>query len=210
MLEVSPNRSDQDFEILDSYNVNWNLSLPFKKNEPWRVSQAYDERGGSHNGYTSFCFDFERSDLGSSEGVALVSAARGRVAIVCEDSPAQGERGNYINIKFQEGAFYGYLHIQQNSFRNFSFARVPQPHPGWLRPFVGIDQEVARLGDTSTPNNPHLHFGVSNIPDVTPGQKLGLVTLPVAFSNYYGLEGNNWSYVPLGVPKSGEVIMRKS
>lgn len=79
-----------------------------------------------------------------------------------------------------------------------------QNSPEWLRPFVGRDQEVAAVGDTETSNSPHLHFGASN------GGEAGLVTITIAFSDYWALEGNNWIHVPLGVPSLGQVVMRRN
>jgi concanavalin A-like lectin/glucanase superfamily protein len=207
LIQVSAvSRSDpMDGKAMDSYHVQWNLTLPFKLNETWEVKQGYDSQGGSHNGYASFCLDFIRSDLASSEGVILVSSAPGRVENVIEGNPQGSPNGNDVNFKFTKELTYGYLHIQQGSYSRFGFDPVPpQNKPEWLRPFVKRDIEVAAVGDTAAPGNPHLHFGTTALSNVSPG----LITIPVAFSNYWVLEGNTWVFVPLGTPLNGQVIMR--
>jgi hypothetical protein len=203
---ASNNRLDpNDGLLMGSYHIHWNLTLPFKKYEAWKVIQGYDDQAGSHNGFASFCLDFVRADLPSSEGVTLVSSAPGRVEYVVETLPSHNAgQANEITFKFAEGLFYGFLHIEQGSVMRFGFERsAAQNRPQWLRPFVDRDQEVAAVGDTGTPNNPHLHFGASN------GGEAGLVTIPIAFSDYWVLQGNNWIHVPLGIPSLGQVVMRR-
>lgn len=34
LINISNNRSNRDFRIVDSHNICWRLNLPFKKNEP--------------------------------------------------------------------------------------------------------------------------------------------------------------------------------
>ena len=67
LLQVEPNNrsNPNDGLLMDSYHTEWNLTLPFKKYEAWKVIQGYDDQAGSHNGYASFCLDFVRADLPS-------------------------------------------------------------------------------------------------------------------------------------------------
>jgi hypothetical protein len=212
LLQVeSDNRSNpNDGLLMDTYHTEWNLTLPFKKYEAWKVIQGYDDGSddGSHNGYASFCLDFVRNDLPSSEGVTLVSSAPGRVEYVVETFPPHNAgQANEITFRFAEGLFYGFLHIEQGSVMRFGFEpSSAQSRPEWLRPFVGRDQEVAAVGDTGVPNYPHLHFGASN----GGGVGADLVTIPIAFSDYWVLQGNNWIHVPLGIPSLSQVVMRRN
>jgi hypothetical protein len=176
------------------------MTLPFPPGEAWQVIQGYDQAGGSHKGYASFCWDFivaDQSQGGThpagSNSAPFYAAAPGQVVTVTENGVSgTSNPSNIVEIKQASSEIAGYLHLKQNS------ADVN------INDNVARGQRLALTGDTGVGVGAyHLHFAVTDMPDGTPG----FVTFPVAFSNYEIRDATgNWRRVFRGIPKNGEVI----
>ena len=104
--------------------------LPFKADEVWKVIQGYDSRGGSHNGFAAFCYDF---GLAKSEPhklypdstvfAPIYSASYGHITYyVKDDAPKEEEGGpqeqNVIFVKTAENEYLSYRHNEQYSIED--------------------------------------------------------------------------------------------
>jgi hypothetical protein len=202
LVAVSSDRNDAaDAVHLPLPTGHVEMTLPFPTAEAWLVVQGYDVANGSHKGYASFCWDFildSKPDSGEypdgSGGAPLYAAAPGKVITVRESEPVGTNTANLLEIEQSPGEIHGYLHLRQNSVEVNLHDRVTR------------GQNVALVGSSglgSCLDCNHLHFGVVNLPDGTPG----FVTFPIAFSNYEvrGADGA-WQPVTRGIPKGGEVV----
>ncbi|MEZ4451475.1 MAG: LamG-like jellyroll fold domain-containing protein [Nannocystaceae bacterium] len=175
--------------------------LPFAPGEAWRVIQEPDSRGGSHNGYAAFCWDFVR-DEGSSSKIVYRASAPGSIIRVIDDLvPAPDEReGNSVTVRAAEREHNLYLHDEPGSFVEIFRGgaplvpgQFPQDDPAYELPIAAGDP-IARTGD----NAAHLHFDASD----------GFVTQAMAFSEYerWDEDARAWRRVARGVPRLGDVL----
>lgn len=175
------------------------MSLPVPKGQAWYVIQGCDEKGGSHKGYASFCWDLmvdgqpQGDDYPNGTGGAPARAAASGKVITVNQSKASGESpSNIIEIQQGPNEVCAYLHIRKNSSKvNIN------DHPLY-------NQELAKTGDVGAAVSAnHIHIAVTDKPDGTPG----FVTFPVAFTNYEVRQPNgSWKFVERGMPKGGEVV----
>jgi hypothetical protein len=177
------------------------MRLPFPPGEAWFVVQGYDTANGSHKGYASFTWDFILADQPSSGeypngsgGAPLYASSAGIVVTVRESEPLGTNVANLLEIEQSPEEIQTYLHLRQNSIKVE------------LGDAVIIGQQVALTGSTGMGacfGCNHLHFGVLDKPDGTPG----FITLPIAFSNYEVRDSSGrWQPVARGIPLFGEVI----
>ena len=181
------------------------LHLPFPTGEAWLVGQGPDVRGGSHNGYAAFCWDFVLAhDAARSRGRAVLAAAPGRTVFVEDDARDGGPDANQILIKASDEEFASYMHLERHSI---AAALGAQLHPPSL-PDVVRGRLVGRVGDTGAgAGNYHLHFAVGNRTAFHPEA----VTRPAAFDDYEVSTdgGRSWRVVTRGIPRSGEWVRRR-
>jgi hypothetical protein len=202
LIAVSTNHdSTADAPYLPLPTQHVESRLPFPPGEAWYVVQGYDEAFGSHKGYASFCWDFILADQDStgeypngSGGAPLYATAPGTVITARESEPLGTTVANLLEVQVAPGEIHGYLHLRTNSIEVE------------LGDTVVAGQKVALTGSTgmgSCYDCNHLHFGVPDMPDGTPG----FVTFPIAFSNYEvrGPDGQ-WLPVARGIPLFGQVI----
>jgi hypothetical protein len=207
LIETSSNwNSIHDARLLPIPANHVKMHLPFRAFEPWRCIQGFAEDPGTHQGYAAFCWDFILADWNQSGSyphgsfaAPVFAAAPGEVSLVKEDTPPgppppERDTTNRVEAKHQDGQVSGYLHLLKNS----------------ARPWVGdrlVDgQPLGKIGDeTFSPGRPHLHFGVADHPDGTPG----FVTIPTAFEGYeIRAADGTWQPVAVGVPQHGDVVRR--
>ncbi len=178
------------------------LRLPFPAGEAWLVGQGPDVRGGSHNGFASFCWDFVLAeDAARSRGRAVLAATPGRLVFVEDAARDGGPDANHIMIRAGDEEFVSYMHLER---RSVAGAFSAQLHPPDL-PEVMAGRLVGRVGDTGAgAGNFHLHFAVGNRTAFHPE----FVTVPVAFDGYEVStdRGRSWRAVARGIPRSGEWV----
>jgi hypothetical protein len=200
-VAVSANRaSATDAARLPLPTQHVEARLPFPPGEEWLVIQGYADPNGSHHGYAAFSWDFGLANkpcssqypYGSS-GAPLYASAPGKVVTAHESEPAGTATSNLLELELAPNEIHGYLHIRQNG------ALVN------LGNTVSRGQQVALTGSTGASCD-HLHFATTDIPDAG----LGLLTFPIAFSNYEvrGVDGA-WRPVSRGIPKVGEVVRNR-
>lgn len=175
------------------------MTLPITKGEAWYVIQGVDDKGGSHKGYASFCWDLmldghpQPNDYPNGTGGAPVHAAASGKVITVNQAKGSGESpANMIEIQQGPNEVCAYLHIRKNS----SKVKIND------NPLYG--QELAKTGDVGAAVGAnHIHIAVTDKPDGSSG----FVTFPVAFTNYEVKQPNgSWKFVARGMPKQGEVI----
>jgi hypothetical protein len=193
-IDVSTNRNNAaDAPNLPVPSQHVEMTLPFPAGEAWEVIQGYDEAGGSHKGYASFCWDLVLADQpqSASNGKPFHAAAPGTVVTVAE-SNSPGGATNLIEVQQSVGEIAGYLHLKKDTALPAAGATVIR------------EQNLAQVGDTGASIGAyHLHFAMTDKKDGTPG----FVTFPIAFSHYEVRDAAGvWHYVYRGVPKSGDVI----
>lgn len=171
------------------------LTLPFKHGDEWKVIQAFDGKGKpesssiSHFGNASFCWDFIRVN-NETRGAPIYAPATGMVSKIQQNMDT-GTVSNIVEIKLKDKEYTSILHILKNS----AFIDTGDQ--------IRSGQPLALTGDVGSPNNYHIHFAASNLPDRTSG----FLTIPVAFSNYERKNSNGrWEKVTKGMPENEEII----
>jgi murein DD-endopeptidase MepM/ murein hydrolase activator NlpD len=207
------------------------FSLPFPEKEVWLVIQGANS-ALSHNDIAAFALDFirvdprfvrenpERRPGGShraTDGAKVVAAAGGRVVSLVDcfanDNSgrcASGESSapplghlvarnrNLICVEHSAGETTCLLHLQQGSVRVAPNAVVER----------GVTLGLS--GSTGIPA-PHLHFALCDRAEPSePGEFTDLVTLPVAFEDYFASDdfGETWRHVARGTPTPGQWVSR--
>jgi len=207
------------------------FSLPFPEEQVWLVIQG-DNSALSHNDTAAFALDFIRVDprfVGANpgrrpggshratDGAPLVAAAGGRVAslVDCFTNDNRGfcangasraraigqllaRNRNLICVEHRAGETTCLLHLRQGSVR---FA------PGAV---VERGETLGLAGTTGVPA-PHLHFALCDRAEPNePGEFADLVTLPVAFDDYFASDdfGQTWQHVARGTPTPGQWVTR--
>lgn len=195
------NHFDSDSSAFSLPTAHATMHLPFEPGEEWYVIQGYDEAGGSHKGYASFCWDFMLAGVPQQDqypngagGAPFYAVASGEV-VTEDDVRTSGQSpSNIVEIEHAPGEIAGYLHLEQNS------ATVAKGNHVLRGSQVGL---VGDVGASVGAN--HLHLAVTDAPDGTSG----FVTYPVAFTNYEVKQPNgSWKLVKRGVPEDGQVIRR--
>jgi hypothetical protein len=207
------------------------LSLPFPDTQVWLVIQGANS-ALSHNDVAAFALDFirvdprlvrgnpERRPGGShlaTDGAPLVAAAGGRVVSVVDcfandnsgrcasggstppsiSHPAARNR-NLICVEHRAGETTCLLHLQQRSVRVAPSAEVTR------------GATLGLAGSTGVPA-PHLHFALCDRAESSkPGEFTDLVTLPVAFDDYFASDdfGETWRHIARGTPTPGQWLSR--
>ena len=206
------------------------FSLPFPEDQVWLVIQGANS-ALSHNDTAAFALDFIRVDPrfvrdnpgrrpggshDATDGAPLVAAAGGRVVSVvdcfandnsgrCANGGSKAPIGqllarnrNLICVEHRVGETTCSLHLQQSSVRVALGAVV---EPGEI---LGL------AGKTGIPA-PHLHFALCDLAEPSePGAFADLVTLPVAFDDYFASDdfGETWTHVTRGTPTPGQWVTR--
>ncbi len=198
-IVVSTNRSNAtDAASLPLPTQQQEMTLPFPVGEAWQVIQGYDDPGGSHQGYASFCWDLILAGKpqpglypNGSGGAPFYAAAQGQVVTVKESGTSGTSVPNLIEIQQAPGEIAGYLHLQQNS-------AIPVVGNSVIR-----RQKVALTGDVgANVGANHLHLATTDKADGV----FGFITFPVAISNYELQTPTGWRRVFRGIPKNGEVV----
>lgn len=121
--------------------------LPYQAGERYKVTQGYQNPGGSHDG--EYALDF-----GMPIGTDLTASRSGIVAALKENSnygcgnSSCASHGNYLIIDHGDGESSLYLHLDYNGVLVERGQRIQQ---GDL---------VAKSGNTGWSTGPHLHFAV--------------------------------------------------
>lgn len=175
------------------------MDLPFGVGDVWKVVKSHET--DHHSGYASFTWDFiinaeqKPGDMypNGTGNAPVFAAAAGRVAWIRESEPTGTEIPNLAVIEQAAGEFCEYIHLGQNN------VRVDEEQQALY------GQQVALVSSTGLKDCHvchHLHFGVT---DRTKNAS-GLVTFPVAFSDYQVKNGAGWVNVSRGVPLAEQVI----
>jgi len=207
------------------------FSLPFPEQQVWLVIQG-ENSALSHHDTAAFALDFIRVDPSfvrenperrpggshrATDGAELVAAAGGRVVSRvdcfandnsgrCASSgsklspvgPLAARNRNLICIEHSAGETTCLLHLQQGSIRVAANAAVER------------DATLGLAGRTGVPA-PHLHFALCDRAEPSePGAFTDLVTLPVAFDDYFASDdfGETWRHVARGTPTPGQWVTR--
>jgi hypothetical protein len=194
-------------------SVDLVVDPPFRAGEAWSIVQANaDATGGSHGGKWAYCWDYVLAvpPNTSSEGRMFAAAAGAKLVFVQQDLNGPDNAGNVVIQRFGEGRYGSYLHIQQGSYTK-TFAPggiLPQNQIWEQRVSPGSGRFLGLVGNTGTGGS-HLHFCVTTSPDRP--QFAPFESVPVAFRNYSFSTDNGatWTFVPVGVPKSGQWIRRE-
>jgi hypothetical protein len=170
------------------------MQLPFPLSQVWKVIQGTDVRGGSHNGFAAFAWDFTLTGPGTRD-TPFYAASPGTVVRIQQNTGCNQSPANYISIKQADGEFADYLHLLSNSSRVGVLASVQ------------VEQELGRTGDSGvTCGDDHLHLAVTDVGEGNPN----LLTIPVMFSNYESSDdqGLTWYHVREGMPQYGQWLKR--
>jgi hypothetical protein len=224
--------AERDAQQLPAPAHTTRFSLPFPEEQVWLVIQGANS-ALSHNDIAAFALDFIRVDPrfvrenpgrrpgGShraTDGAPLVAAARGRVVSLVDcfaddnsgrcantggNTPTSAgqlsaRNRNLVCVEHRAGETTCLLHLQQQS------ARVR------LDTVVERGATLGLAGNTGVPT-PHLHFALCNHAEPNePGAFSELVTLPVAFDDYFASDdfGQSWHHVPRGTPTPGQWVAR--
>lgn len=207
------------------------FSLPFSEEHVWLVIQGANS-ALSHNDTAAFALDFVRVDPrfvrgnpqhlpggshSATDGAPLVAAAGGRVVSVVDcfanDNSGRCASGkikppanlhllarnrNLICVEHGAGEMTCMLHLQQASVR---VARNAQVERG---------EALGLAGTTGIPA-PHLHFALCDKAEPSePGEFVDLVTVPVAFEDYFASDdfGESWRHIARGTPTPGQWVSR--
>lgn len=175
------------------------MDLPFAIGDPWRVVKSYET--DHHSGYASFTWDFiidaekQPGDMypNGTGNAPVFAAAGGATSWVRESEPSGTEIPNLAVIRQAAGEFCEYIHLGQNGV---DLVEQQDALHG---------QKVAVVHSTGLKDCHvchHLHFGVTDRTNDAPG----LVTFPVAFSDYQVKNGSGWKDMRRGIPVAGQVL----
>ncbi len=175
------------------------MDLPFAIGDIWRVVKSYET--DHHSGYASFTWDFiidAEKKLGDmypdgTGNAPVFAAAGGEAAWVRESEPSGTKTPNLAVIRQASGEFCEYIHLGQNGVE-----LVEQQD-------ALHGQKVAVVYSTGLENCHvchHLHLGMTDRTKDEPG----MVTFPVAFSDYQMKNGTGWINMARGVPAAGQVL----
>ena len=213
-VEVSENRnSAEDAMQMDRRPSKVRATVPFGAGEWWKVSQGWEDPGGSHNGDeegTGFNWDLVRVN-GVTEGAPILAAAPGRLIFVDKPDasakpPNPGEGSISVYHAPSERAVY--MHLKPGFFSKYfpNFQGFPQDVPAANQPIFDFRDTIVDVGNHE--NGDHLHFAVSSISgqlfeDAGPA-------MPVELTDYYLSkdEGKTWTKVPQGIPVKGDWVSR--
>ena len=192
------------------------VDFPFPLGEAWIIGQtnSVDDDKDSHIGKWAYCWDINFAN-GGSGGKPFVAAATSRIVYVEDGLPSGGgNAGNVVVQRFGEGRYGAYLHTGKGSYKK-QFAPntllLPQALGWTMRPQPKSGTPLGEVGDTGTAlNNHHMHFCVTTAPDR--GAFGSYESVPVAFRNYSVStdQGKTWTFVPVGVPRSGQWVRRSN
>jgi len=192
------------------------VDLPFTVGEPWVIGQTNAVTpADSHSNQFAYCWDLNPAQ-GPSKGRPVVATATAKIVYVDENlASGDGDIGNVVIQRYGEGRYASYLHIASGSYTK-EFAKQgtlfsPQAIPWSTRPVPNSGTTIADVGDTGTAvGNYHLHYCVTTTPD-RKDRFVPFESVPVAFRNYSVStnSGGSWTYVPVGVPRSGQWVRRE-
>ena len=203
LVDVSAGRNGSaDIGLIPLASTDF-VRVPFADGQELYVIQGYDNPVGSHQGYASFCWDFDLAGKAQSDsaGAAFDSAVFGSVDAVLQSGVSgRGNPPNYISVGYGDNEFADHLHLQQNS------AVVSAGDP------VNAGDHLADVGDTGVAAGAfHLHFATTNVGEAQ-HQASGrdFVTVPAPLCNYEvsNDSGNTWAPVTRGIPTAGQWIRR--
>lgn len=175
------------------------MDLPLPPGEAWKIGQSPFDAGGSHSGFACFAWDLDLADKpplveypDGSNGAPFYASAPGPVRRVLQSGGTGSAVSNFVEITQAPEEMCAYLHLRKDS-------AAVRPGDDAL-----LGQQLALTGDTGAPPGAiHIHQAVADAPDATPG----FVTFPVAFRDYeVRTVGDSWRRVPLGMPRTGEVV----
>ena len=109
------------------------------------ITSGYGYRGYAATGGVGTAFH-DGIDIGAPTGTPVVAAAAG-VVVASTGTPMSDGRGNYIQIKHDNGATTIYMHL--SSLGVSAGTRVEQ------------GQYIGAVGSTGWSTGPHLHFGLN-------------------------------------------------
>ena len=175
------------------------MDLPFAIGDVWRVVKSYET--DHHSGYASFTWDFiidaeqKPGDMypNGTGNAPIFAAAGGEAAWVRESEPSGTPIPNLAVIRQASGEFCEYIHLGQNGV---DLVEQQDALHG---------QKVAIVHSTGLKDCHvchHLHLGMTDRTKDEPG----LVTFPVAFSDYQVKNGTGWINMPRGIPAAGQVL----
>jgi hypothetical protein len=200
LVDVSPDRDGgADMALIPLASTDF-VRVPFPDGKELNVIQGYDNAGGSHKGYASFCWDFILAGKPQSDsaGVAFDSAVFGAVdAVLQAGTSGTSDPPNYVSVQYGDNEFADHLHLAQNS----AVVKVGDS--------VNAGDHLADIGDVGVPKGAfHLHLATTNLGEGHKGT--GFVTVPAPLCNYEvsNDSGRTWQPVIRGIPTQGQWIRR--
>jgi hypothetical protein len=180
--------------------------LPFAPGEVWKVIQAPDSPGGSHNGYAAYAYDFGKVgyDADGNPQIAtqhepVVAATDGTVINVV-DLPA-GEGKVHLQVLSDERE--SYIHTDLGSFVTTCTQAqgtlfLPTLGQPWTYLPIAQGDPLVRIDAGMN----HLHFGASAVDGAS------YHGIPSSFHQYEYSEdeGATWHPVSVGLPKGGQWV----
>jgi hypothetical protein len=175
--------------------------LPFTKGQVWRVIQEFDSRGGSHNGYAAFAWDFGRVDAATTKDPVIASSS-GQVVSANDGANGAIRVQVVANLEYSQ-----YMHTAAGSFEQLVFdpsGRLWWPNPNqsitWIP--IQVNQPLVKLDPTQN----HLHFSNINEGPLNPVGR----SIPGAFIDYEVStdQGVTWKWVWRGMPRDGQWVRR--
>ena len=215
-VAVSENRNRvADRKLFDLRPSKVGATLPFCAGEWWRTTQGHDDPDGSHNGTSTFSWDFVRVN-GDTPYATLIAPAPGRLYYANEydhegtdtvRDTVHGSESIAMYHAVEERAVFH--HVQTGSVQeHFPALNVnPETLPVAQQPTFAAQDVLTNVAYTLDAG-PHLHFAISTqrgdtFADAGVGQPVGLV-------DYFQSkdDGKTWAKVALAVPERGDVISR--
>lgn len=191
--------SDADKWVLPLPTQQEVMDLPFKVGDAWRCVKSFET--DHHSGYASFTWDFvidaeqHQGDLypQGTGNAPIYAAAAGNVAWVRESEPTGTKVPNLAVIEQAAGEFCEYIHLGQNG------VTVDEGQSATLSQNIAV---VSSTGLEGCHTCHHLHMGVAD----RTKDGAGLVTFPIAFSDYEVKNGSGWVSMNRGIPAAGQVV----
>ncbi len=130
----------------DTYNADYEYSLPFEKGSTEKVSQGYN---GSSTHLNQNALDFDMKDgtniLAARDGIVIRVIDQNKKS--CHSKDCQ-KYNNFVTIYHDDGTFAEYTHIQQDG----SLVKIGDK--------IKVGDIIAKSGDVGWSSGPHLHFVV--------------------------------------------------
>lgn len=138
---------DTDLSITANAATTYNVTFPVNNGCKIRFYQKYDPEYKNHDGV----------DIHSTGNDTIYAAKAGKVVSTCNTCPHEnlgtkhtkekyGESGNYIKIQGDDGIYYWYYHLKQNTLLVSKGDKVV------------AGQAIAKMGSSGISTGKHLHF----------------------------------------------------